>query len=226
MNLIEQLKGRLIVSCQALEHEPLHGSHHMRKMALAAKNGGAVAIRANSVVDIIAIKEETNLPVIGLIKKDYDGFEIYITPTVKEIKELAASGCEIIAMDATNRPQVDGISLEDKVKLIHELGLLALADVSTFEEGVNAEKVGFDLISTTLSGYTDYSPQVEEPDYELVGKLVKVLKVPVIAEGRIYTDEQLEKILEQKPYAVIIGSAITRPQVTTTRFAKIIEAKK
>lgn|SRR5690554_2049706 len=223
MNVIEKIKGQLIVSCQALEHEPLHGAEYMAKMAIAAKAGGAAAIRANGVADIKKIKKVTQLPVIGLIKKNYPGFDIYITPTTKEIKALAKAGCDVIALDATNRPQVDGVSLADKVKLIHELGILALADVSTFDEGVNAEKVGFDLVSTTLSGYTPYSPQDETPDYELVGKLSKTLKIPVIAEGRIYTDEHLSKILEQKPYAVIIGSAITRPQVTTSRFSKIIK---
>ncbi len=218
MNILELIKGNLIVSCQALEDEPLYGPHIMRKMALAAKEGGASAIRANGVEDIIAIKEETNLPVIGLIKRDYPDCDVYITPTVKEINELIKSGCEIIAMDATNRCHPDGLSLKKKVDLIHKAGLLAMADISTEEEAIKAEKLGFDLVSTTLSGYTPYSKQQEKPDVELVEILVKKLSIPVIAEGRITTIEDFKTIKAKKPHAIVVGSAITRPQLITKRF--------
>jgi N-acylglucosamine-6-phosphate 2-epimerase len=218
MNIIKQLKGKLIVSCQALEGEPLYGSHIMRKMALAAKEGGASAIRANGVEDIKAIKEETNLPIIGLIKRDYPNCDVYITPTVKEIKELIGSGCEIIAMDATDRCHPDGVSLKGKVDLIHEAGLLAMADISTENEAIEAEKIGFDLVSTTLSGYTPYSKQQEKPDVELVGTLVKKLSIPVIAEGRITTIEDFKAVKAKKPHAIVVGTAITRPQTITKRF--------
>ncbi|HKL60834.1 MAG TPA: N-acetylmannosamine-6-phosphate 2-epimerase [Acholeplasma sp.] len=218
MNILEIIKGKLIVSCQALEHEPLHGSSIMRKMAKAAKEGGAVAIRANGKADIIEIKEETNLPVIGLVKKDYSDCAVYITPTMTEINELIESGCEIIAMDATNRCQPDRVSLKEKVDLIHGANLLAMADISTFDEAIFAESIGFDLVSTTLSGYTPYSRQDEGPDVLLVGQLVKALKIPVIAEGRIATVEHLRAIKEQNPFAIVVGSAITRPQMITKRF--------
>ncbi len=218
MNILKQLKGKLIVSCQALKGEPLYGPHIMRKMALAAKEGGASAIRANGVEDIIAIKEETNLPIIGLIKRDYPNCDVYITPTVKEIKELINSGCEIIAMDATDRCHPDGVSLKEKVDLIHKAGLLAMADISTEKEAIEAEKVGFDLVSTTLSGYTPYSKQQEKPDVELVGTLVKKLSIPVIAEGRITTIEDFKAVKAKKPHAIVVGTAITRPQAITKRF--------
>lgn len=226
MDLIEILKGKLIVSCQALEDEPLHGSIYMRKMALAAKEGGAAAIRANGVLDIKAIKEEVDLPIIGLIKRSYESCDVYITPTKKEIMELVESGCEIIAMDATNRCQITFQELKEKVDLVHQHGLLALADISTYNEGLNAEKAGFDIVSTTLSGYTKYSTQSEEPDYKLVKQLKKALKIPVIAEGRIFNDCQLKKMLKSKPHAIIIGSSITRPKVITERFVKVIEGSK
>lgn len=219
MNVLETIKGKLIVSCQALEHEPLHGSHIMRKMAKAAKEGGAVAIRANGVNDIIAIKEETNLPVIGLVKRDYKECEVYITPTTKEIKELISSGCEIIAMDATNRCHPDNVSLKEKLDLIHQAGLLAMADISTYEEAVFAQELGFDVVSTTLSGYTPYSRQAEGPDVELVGRLVKSLNIPVIAEGKINSIDDLLEVKAQNPYAIVVGSAITRPQLITQRYA-------
>lgn len=223
MNILKQIKGKLIVSCQALEGEPLYGSDIMRKMALAAKEGGASAIRANGVEDIIAIKEETNLPVIGLIKRDYPNCDVYITPTVKEIKELITSGCEIIAMDATNRCHPDGVSLKEKVNLIHKAGLLAMGDISTEAEAIKAQKVGFDLVSTTLSGYTSYSKQQEKPDIELVETLVEKLSIPVIAEGRITTLEEFKAIKAKKPYAIVVGSAITRPQLITKRFVAAYE---
>lgn len=218
MDILEQIRGQLIVSCQALEHEPLFGSDIMRKMAKAAQEGGASAIRANGVSDIIAIKEETKLPVIGLIKRFYDGCEVYITPTVKEIEELIGSGCEIIAMDATNRCHPDSVNLTDKVELIHKAGLLAMADISTYEEAIYAKSIGFDLISTTLSGYTTYSRQEDSPDVELVGRLVKDLEMPIIAEGRISTIEDIVAIKKEKPFAIVVGSAITRPQMITKRF--------
>ncbi|VEU82210.1 N-acetylmannosamine-6-phosphate 2-epimerase [Acholeplasma hippikon] len=218
MSFLDIIKDKLIVSCQALENEPLHGSHIMRKMAKAAQEGGAVAIRANSYDDIVAIKEETNLPVIGLIKKDYEGYDVYITPTVDEINTLIKSGCEVIAMDATNRPYPDNVSLKDKVDLIHKAGLLAMADISTYEEAIYAAEIGFDIVSTTLSGYTPYSKKLVGPDVELVARLVKDLKIPVIAEGRINTIEDLLMIKEQKPFSVVVGSAITRPQLIAKRF--------
>ena len=221
MNILDKIKGRLIVSCQALENEPLYGSHIMRKMAKAAKEGGAVAIRANGYNDIVAIKEETGLPVIGLIKKDYDNCDVYITPTIHEIDELISAGCEIIAMDATNRCHPDNVSLEDKVKRIHKAGLLAMADISTYEEALYAESIGFNLISTTLSGYTPYSPQLEGPDIDLVKRLVNDLQIPIIAEGRITTLEELKEIKLLNPFSIVIGSAITRPHLITKKFTEI-----
>lgn len=220
MTILNQIKGKLIVSCQALENEPLHGSDIMRKMAKAAKEGGAVAIRANGVNDVIAIKEETQLPVIGLIKRDYPNCDVYITPTIKEIDELIGSGCEIIAMDATNRCHPDKISLKEKVDRIHLAKRLAMADISTLEEALVAQNVGFDIVSTTLSGYTPYSPQQETPDFELVGQCVKNLSIPVIAEGRIFSIEDIKAVKAQNPFAIVVGSAITRPQIITKRFAE------
>lgn len=219
MTILNQIKGKLIVSCQALEHEPLHGSDIMRKMAKAAKEGGACAIRANGVNDVIAIKEETQLPVIGLIKRDYPNCEVYITPTIKEIDELIHSGCEIIAMDATNRCHPDRVSLKEKVDRIHQANRLAMADISTLEEAIFAQSIGFDIVSTTLSGYTPYSKQQETPDVELVGQCVRNLSIPVIAEGRIFSIEDIKAVKAQNPFAIVVGSAITRPQIITKRFA-------
>ena len=86
--VLDNLRGKLVVSCQALENEPLHSPFIMSRMALAAAQGGAAAIRANSVVDIEAIKGLVSLPVIGIIKRDYPDSEVFITATLKEVDEL------------------------------------------------------------------------------------------------------------------------------------------
>jgi N-acylglucosamine-6-phosphate 2-epimerase len=224
--MLEQIKGKLIVSCQALEGEPLHHPKIMAKMALAAKQGGASAIRSNSYKDIKAIKKEVNLPVIGLFKKNYHDSDVFITPTQKEVLTLIKSGCDMIAIDATNRKRPNNESLKCLVDYIHEHHRLAMADISTIDEALEAEKMGFDTVSTTLSGYTPYSPQLEGPDFDLIEQCIKQLKIPVIAEGRISEVSHLEKILDLKPHAVVIGSAITRPQIITAKFVDVIYKNK
>lgn len=159
--MLEQFKGKLIISCQALPDEPLHSSFIMGRMALAAKQAGAVGIRAQSTDDIREIKKVTGLPVIGLIKRNFDDSEIYITPTHQEIAELLDTSCEIIALDATLRKRPGDEKLADLVDQIHAGGRLALADISNDAEGLNAEKIGFDCVSTTMSGYTPYTPSFE-----------------------------------------------------------------
>lgn len=215
--LIGQLRGGLIVSCQALAHEPLHGSEIMARMALAAQEGGAVGIRANTPADIRAIRAAVLLPLIGLYKDGNEG--VYITPTFAHARAVADAGADIIAIDATLRPRPDGSRVEDLIGAIHrELGKLVMADISTLEEGVAAAEAGADLVSSTLSGYTPYSPQMDGPDLDLVRALAARLRVPVIAEGRIHTPEQARAALMAGAWAVTVGAAITRPQVITARF--------
>ncbi len=223
MSFLPDVKGGLIVSCQALPDEPLHSSFIMGRMALAAKEGGAVAIRAQSSVDIKEIQKVTGLPVIGLIKKNYDDSEIYITPTMAEVEDLLTTDCEMIALDMTNRPRPAGEKIDELVERIHSAGRLVLADISTYEEGMSAADIGADAISTTLSGYTSYSPQLEGPDVDLVARLAKDLTVPVFAEGRINTPADIGKVMEAGAYAPIVGSAITRPQLITAKFAKMLQ---
>lgn len=217
---LAQLKGNLIVSCQALETEPLHSSFIMSKMALAAKEGGAKGIRANSVADINAIKEEVDLPVIGIIKRDYPDSPVYITPTKQEVTELLTTEAEIIALDGTKQVRPHREQLADLVELIHEGGRLAMADVSTLEEAIAAEKLGFDIVSTTLAGYTPYSKKTEEPDFDLLAEVVKSVKIPVIMEGHTYLPEHVTEALKIGAYSVVVGSIITRPQLITERYVK------
>ncbi|MBS6006015.1 MAG: N-acetylmannosamine-6-phosphate 2-epimerase [Clostridium baratii] len=221
--MLDVIKNKLIVSCQALEDEPLHSPFIMGRMAKAAKEGGAVAIRAQGVEDIIEIKKVTNLPVIGIIKRNYKDSEVFITPTEREIKELIETGCEMIALDATNRTRPNNEKIEDLLELIHKSKRLAMADVSTYEEGIKAQKMGFDCISTTLSGYTSYSTQSDKVDFKLLEELVKDCSIPVICEGRIYTPEELKEAFDIGAYSVVIGGAITRPQQITKRFVNAIK---
>ncbi len=218
MSMIEKLKGKVIVSCQALEDEPLHSSFIMSKMALAAKAGGAAGIRANSVKDIQAIKEVCDLPLIGIIKRDYPDSNVYITPTNQEVTELLTTEAEIIALDATKRKRPQDERLKDLIQQIHAADRLAMADVSTFEEALAAEKDGFDIVSTTLAGYTEYSRKTETPDFELLKEIVDHVNIPVIMEGHTDRPEQVTKALEIGAYAVAVGSIITRPQLITARY--------
>ncbi|HEX2910536.1 MAG TPA: N-acetylmannosamine-6-phosphate 2-epimerase [Chloroflexia bacterium] len=222
--LLNQVHQRLIVSCQALPEEPLFGSEVMVKMVKAALEGGGAGIRANSPADVAAIRKAfPNVPLIGLYKHDLEGFEVRITPTLRHALELAEAGCDIIALDATLRPHPEG-SAADLIRQVKEhTGLPVLADISTLEEGLAAEEAGADLVGPTLSGYTAYSPQQEEPDFALLKALVARVKIPVIAEGRIATPLQARQALELGAYSVVVGSAITRPQWITRQFVKGIE---
>jgi N-acylglucosamine-6-phosphate 2-epimerase len=213
----------LIVSCQALEHEPLHGSEIMAKMAQAAKEGGACAIRSNSAVDVAAIKRQTGLPVIGLVKRDYPDSEVFITATLKEVKELLAVEADVIALDATYRKRPNGENLKDLVDYIHEnSNALVMADIATIRDAEYALECGVDMVSTTLSGYTNDSPKQDDPDFELVEQLSQRLPIPVIAEGRIQTPEQARRMLELGAWSIVVGGAISRPQLITKAFAEVI----
>lgn len=220
--ILEKLKGRLIVSCQALKNEPLHSSMIMGRMALAAKMGGASGIRANTVEDITEIKKQVDLPVIGIIKQDYPDSEIYITPTMTEVTALVHSPAEIIAIDATLRKRPGGAKLEELLKAIKEAGKLAMADISNFNEAENAAKLGFDIVSTTLSGYTPYTLDRKKPDLDLIFALAERLNIPVIAEGNVKTPQQMVECLRRGAHCTVVGGAITRPQLITKEFASAL----
>lgn len=225
--IIEKLKGKLIVSCQALPGEPLYIENDtmMPLMAVAAKRAGAAGIRTNGERDVKEIKKTVDLPVIGLIKKEYEGFSQYITVTMKEIDTLVKAGADIIALDCTMRERGDGKTVNGFIKEIKEKypDIILMADISTFEEGVNAEKAGVDMVGTTLSGYTPYSEKIDGPDFKLVEKLSKKLDIPVIAEGKIHEPQQAKKMLELGAHAVVVGGAITRPLEIAQRFVKAVE---
>lgn len=226
-NLIENLKGKLIVSCQALEDEPLHSSMIMGCMAQAAKQGGARGIRANGVEDIAAIQAQVDLPVIGILKRVYSDSRVYITPTMKEVDELMAVHPEIIALDATRAIRPDGKSLEAffgecKAKYPDQLWM---ADCSTVEEALAADAMGFDLIGTTLVGYTPQSKgnHIEANDFQILREILAEVNHPVVAEGNIDTPQKLRRVLDLGAHCSVVGSAITRPQFITQKFVQAIE---
>lgn len=223
MNRLEEVKGKLIVSCQALPDEPLHSSYIMGRMAYAAYTGGASGIRANTVADIKEIKTTVNLPIIGIIKEQYGDNNVYITPTMKEVDALMVEGVDIIAIDGTKRERPDGKTLEELMKEIRAKypNQLFMADISCAEEAVECERLGFDIVGTTLVGYTEYT-KGNDPLTELA-KVVKAVKIPVIGEGNIDTPVKAKKALEIGAYAVVVGGAITRPQQITRKFVTEME---
>ena len=224
---VENLKGKLIVSCQALPHEPLHSSFIMGRMALAAKEGGAKGIRANTKEDIKEIQSQVDLPIIGIVKRDYDDSDIYITPTMKEIDELMEVKPEIIAIDATKNLRPNGVTLDEFYAQIREKypDQPLMADCSTYEEAIHADELGFDFIGTTLVGYTDQSKdmKIEQNDFELIKEIVKNVKHNVIAEGNINTPEKVKRVMQLGVFSIVVGSAITRPQLITKAFVDALK---
>lgn len=223
--MMEALKGKIIVSCQALEDEPLHGSFIMGRMAVAAKEGGAAGIRANSPQDIVEIKKAVDLPVIGLYKNEYPDSEVYITPTMKEIDALMEAKPDIIALDATSRIRPNGLDLET---LFYEIKrkyptMYFMADCATFAEGLHAQAIGFDFVGTTLCGYTKDTKGEKIPNLKLLKELTTSLNIPIIAEGGIWEVADVKAVFEQNIFAAVIGTAITRPREITKRFVSAIE---
>ncbi|MDO5147535.1 MAG: N-acetylmannosamine-6-phosphate 2-epimerase [Eubacteriales bacterium] len=224
---VESIKGKLIVSCQALPHEPLHSSFIMGRMAVAAMEGGAAGIRANTKEDIVEIKKQVSLPVIGIVKRDYEDSKVYITPTMREVDELMEAGPEIIALDATENLRPGKQELKDFVRAIREKypRQLLMADCSTVEEAIFADQLGFDFIGTTLVGYTEQSKhlKIENNDFEIIRTILEKVGRPVIAEGNINTPEKVRRVIELGAYSVVVGSAITRPQLITRTFADALK---
>ena len=224
---VTQMKGKLIVSCQALPDEPLHSSFIMGRMALAAKEGGAFGIRANTKEDIREIQSQVDLPIIGIVKRDYEDSSVYITPTEKEVNELMEVQPEIIAVDATARLRPGGLSLADFFSSMKEKypNQLWMADCSTVEEALYADSLGFDFIGTTMVGYTVQSRGdcIEKDDFRILRTILERVGHPVIAEGNINTPEKARRVIDLGAFCVVVGSAITRPHLITKSFAGALE---
>lgn len=232
-NILSKLSSGLIVSCQALPEEPLHSSFIMGRMAKAALEGGAIGIRANGYEDIVEIKSQVDLPVIGIVKRDYDDSAVYITPTIKEVKELLEANVDVIALDATISTRPNGTTLNelfDEIKATDD-NVLLMADCSTFEEVQNAVDLGFDIISTTLVGYTEQSKDFDLTlnDYQPLREMIDYVHQHnkyFIAEGNMDTEEKIQNAFRLGADSIVIGSMITRPQLITKKFNSIVQNAK
>lgn len=225
--ILDAIHGKMIISCQAIPGEPLYleDDSVMYLMARAAKRAGTPAIRTSSIRDVAAIKKETGLPVIGLVKINYPGYDSYITPTMKEVDDLVAVGSDVVALDCTLRKRGDGTTINEFIAQIRQKypDIILMADISNYEEGINAWKCGVDIVGTTMSGYTDYTTKKDEPDYELMTRLAADIDIPVIGEGKIHYPDQAVKALQTGIWSIVVGGAITRPLEIAQRFMKAID---
>lgn len=227
--LMDKIYKGLIVSCQALESEPLYTRKGgiMPLMAKAAAQSGAAGIRANTVRDISQIKECVDLPIIGIIKKDYPSCPIYITATMDEADALVTCGVDILALQGTSGLRPGGQSSAEFIRSVREKypDQLIMADIATVEEALDCASAGADFVGTTMRGYTEETRGINEIDYDFIRTLVKICPAKVIAEGHIHDPGQAVKALEAGAFALVVGGAITRPAEITARFTSAINAK-
>lgn len=213
-------RNGFILSCQPVRDGSLDRPDIVAAYARMGDGLGVGGLRVESLADLAAARQVTKLPLIGLIKRRPQGFDLYITPEVHDVAALAETGADVIAFDATERSRP--VPVRDMVAAIHEQGCAAMADVSTFSEGLASAEAGADFVATTLSGYTPYSPQLGGPDLQLVKDLARA-GVTVVAEGRIRTPEEMRRALDAGALAVTVGSAITRPELIAQRFLSVLE---
>lgn len=210
----------LVVSCQARQDNPLHGSVFMAAMARAAEAGGAGGLRVNGPEDIAAVRRISALPIIGILKRRTASHPVEITPGFADAAAVVAAGADVVALDATARPR-DGEPVDVLIGRIgRELGRPAMADVATLEEGIAASAYGAAAVATTLSGYTGAIPAERDapPDFALIEALAAAIRVPVVAEGRLWTPDHVAEALRRGAHCVVVGTAITNPRDITRRF--------
>ncbi len=223
---IEQLKQGVIVLCHAEGDEPFNFPDYIAAFARAAEMGGAAGIRVQGVDNVLSVRKAVNLPIIGIIRGNYpDGWAL-ITPDVSDVVDLVEAGADLVALDATRRVRpngMDGMSFLNLVRRRTDVPIIA--DISTLEEGIRASELGADLIATTLSGYTPYTEDLVDnfPDFNLIERLTAEIQTPIIAEGRIWSPSEAAHAIKCGAYAVVVGSAITRPRVITQRFAEVLK---
>lgn len=220
--LLEALRGRLVVSCQAYPGEPMRHPDTMAQVAQAVEIGGAAAVRAQGLDDIRCVKQVVDVPVVGIWKDGAEG--VFITPTLTHAVAVAEAGADIVGIDATLRPRPDGLTFAETVRRLRErTEALVMADCDSVESALAAAEAGADIIGTTLSGYTGARPSTVGPDLELVRELVAELPGhAVVAEGRVHTPAQAAAALEAGAFAVVVGTAITHPTSITRWFVEAL----
>ena len=223
---LSKTRGGLIVSCQALETEPLHSSYIMSRMAYAAKLGGACGIRANSVEDIRAIRATVDLPMIGLYKIWHDDTDVFITPTLEAAREVWEAGAEIIALDCTDQITHEGRPAWELLPIVKKEipEAMIFADVSNYNEAKRAVELGADIVGPTLYGYTKETASIEYPDLREFARMCRDMgdEAYFVMEGHIYSPEDAIKCLYLGAHSVVVGSAITRPHLTAKRFVDLM----
>jgi len=231
-DIVNKLENKIIVSVQAEGKESLNKPEHLLALSRSVISGGAGGLRLCGIKNILHISKAVDVPILGLTKLDPTPFNyldsVYISATMKDLKDLLKTKINFVAIDGTPRPRADNSSLKEQIELIKSKGKIVVCDVSTFEEGVNAVTLDADIVSTTLSGYTKETRYKvnEGPDFELLEELVQELPVPVIMEGRIWEPDDVRHAFDLGAFAVVIGTAITRPQIITKRFVSAIPQAK
>jgi N-acylglucosamine-6-phosphate 2-epimerase len=226
--LIAKLSGGLIVSCRTENDDPFNTPELITKFALAAQMGGAVAIRAQGFENIKSIREQLDIPIIGIIEGRFENNWVCITPDFNDIDNIIDAGADIVALDVTPRKRpngMDGIEFFEDIRNRYDIPLMA--DISTFEEGIRASEMGADIVATTLSGFTHYTEKsaTNQPDYELVEQLFRGTKIPIVASGRIWNPQQAKEAILRGAFSVVVGSAITRPRDITKKFVEALNVK-
>lgn len=227
-DLITKLSNGLIVSCRSESIDPFNKPELIAKFALSAQMGGASAIRAQGIENIKAIREQVDLPIIGIIEGHFENNWVCITPDFKDIDNIIDAGADIVALDVTPRKRpngMDGIEFFEEVRNRYDISFMA--DISTFEEGIRAAEMGADILATTLSGFTHYTEKLasEEPDFELVEQLFRGTKIPIVASGRFWSPLQAKEALLRGAFSVVVGSAITRPRDIAKKFVETMNGK-
>jgi N-acylglucosamine-6-phosphate 2-epimerase len=224
MSMLEALRGGLIVSVQAWRGSALDDPRVIEAMARAAQDGGAVAVRIEGVENLRVVRARVALPIVGLIKREYPGFEAYISPSLAEVGAIIGAGAEIVAFDATSRPRPDGSLLIDAVQAIHAAGRLAMADCSTAADAAAASAAGADILATTLCGYTAPTKNHALPAFDLVAELSRLGKFGV-CEGGVRSPADVRAALDAGADAVVVGTAITNVDWLVREFAGATERR-
>ena len=222
--VLEKLRGGLIASAQAYPGEPMRDPRTMDQVAQACVAGGAVGIRAQGLADLALINQHVDVPVIGLWKDGHDG--VFITPTLTHAIAVAATGSPVVAIDATRRPRPDGLTFAQTVTGLKKAfpGVLVMADCGSLDDARTAQDAGADVLGTTLAGYTGERPRTEGPDIELIDQVAAIAEVPLVVEGRVHTPAQAALAVEHGAFAVVVGTAITRPTTITSWFVRAVSA--
>lgn len=217
--ILDAIKGRLIVSCQASRGDPLDDLDTLRRLATSVLQGGAAGLRAEGPQSVATFRQLTSLPIIGLVKAWDSNGNVYITSTFAAAQSVSDAGADVIALDCTRRRLSEPEPWPEIIALIHSnLGRVVCADVATLADAQLAQASGADIVATTLRGYTDDTRGVRSVDWAFLEELVSTLTVPIILEGHVTTPDEVRRAIKTGVHAVVVGSAITRPQTITQRF--------